>query len=52
MLCNAICNNNTELIKELYSEYNFHYIKAQRNIGASAKNRGVVEEVIITNYDT
>lgn len=47
-----LSNYNTELIKELYSEYNFHYIKAQRNIGASAKNRGVVEEVIITNYDT
>lgn len=47
-----LSNYNTELVKELYDEYNFHYIEAQRNIGAFAKNREVVEEVIITNYDT
>lgn len=47
-----LSNYNTELVKELYDGYNFHYIEAQRNIGAFAKNREVVEEVIITNYDT
>ena len=46
-----LSNYNTELIKELYQDYNFNYIKAQRNIGASAINRGKVEEVIITNYE-
>ncbi len=46
-----LSNYNTSLIKELYKGYNFHYITAQRNIGASAKNRGTVEEVIITNYN-
>ena len=46
-----LSNYNTSLIKELYKDYNFHYITAQRNIGASAKNRGAVEEVIITNYN-
>jgi DNA adenine methylase len=45
-----LSNYNTKLIKELYEGYNFHHITAQRNIGASAKNRGTVEEVIITNY--
>ena len=45
-----LSNYNTSLIKELYSGFNFHYITAQRNIGASARNRGTVEEVIITNY--
>ncbi len=45
-----LSNYNTSLIKELYKDYNFNYITAQRNIGASAKNRGIVEEVIITNY--
>lgn len=45
-----LSNYNTTLIKELYKDYNFNYVNAQRNIGAKAKNRGVVEEVIITNY--
>lgn len=46
-----LSNYNTSLIKELYKDYKFHLITAKRNIGASAKNRGIVEEVIITNYD-
>ena len=45
-----LSNYNTKLVKELYKGYNFNYVTAQRNIGASAKNRGTVEEVIITNY--
>lgn len=45
-----LSNYNTKLIKELYKGFNFNYVTAQRNIGASAKNRGAVEEVIITNY--
>ena len=45
-----LSNYNTTLVKELYKDYNFNYVNAQRNIGAKAKNRGVVEEVIITNY--
>ena len=45
-----LSNYNTRLIKELYKDYNFNYVTAQRNIGASSKNRGKVEEVIITNY--
>ena len=46
-----LSNYNTSLVKDLYKDYNFNYITAQRNIGAKAKNRGVVEEVIITNYE-
>lgn len=45
-----LSNYNTSLIKELYKGFNFNYVSAPRNIGASAKNRGKVEEVIITNY--
>ena len=45
-----LSNYNTKLIKELYKGFNFNYVEAQRNIGASSKNRGKVEEVIITNY--
>lgn len=45
-----LSNYNTSLVKELYKDYNFNYIEVQRNIGAKAKDRGIVEEVIITNY--
>ena len=46
-----LSNYNTSLIKELYKDYNFHYIEAKRNIGAKAKDRGIVEEIIITNFE-
>ena len=46
-----LSNYNTSLIRELYQGYHFHYVEAQRNIGANAKDRGIVEEVIITNYN-
>ena len=45
-----LSNYNTILVKDLYKDYNFYHIEAQRNIGAKAKDRGKVEEVIITNY--
>jgi len=45
-----LSNYNTKLVQELYKDYNFNFVTAQRNIGASSKNRGKVEEVIITNY--
>ena len=45
-----LSNYNTILVKELYKDYYFHKIEAHRNIGAKAKDRGMVEEVIITNY--
>ena len=45
-----LSNYNTKLIRELYKDYNFNYVTTNRNIGASARNRGKVEEVIITNY--
>ena len=47
-----LSNYNTSLIRELYQGYHFHYVEAQRNIGANAKDRGIVEEVIITNYNS
>ena len=47
-----LSNYNTKLVKELYKDYNFNYVTVQRNIGANSKNRGKVEEVIITNYST
>ena len=45
-----LSNHNTDFIKELYTGYNFHVIKAKRNINSKGNKRGSVEEVIITNY--
>ena len=45
-----LSNHNTDFIKELYTGYNFHIIKAKRNINSKGNKRGSVEEVIITNY--
>ena len=46
-----LSNHNTNLIKELYKDYNIHIIEAKRNINSNGKKRGKVEEVIITNYE-
>lgn len=45
-----LSNYNTTLIKELYKGFNFNYVETHRNIGAKTENRGIVEEVIITNF--
>lgn len=45
-----LSNHNTEFIRELYKEYNIHIVQAKRIINSNSNGRGVVEEVIITNY--
>ena len=45
-----LSNHNTNLIKELYKDYNIYKVKARRNINSNASKRGLVEEVIITNF--
>lgn len=45
-----LSNLNTELIRELYKDFNIHIVKANRMINSKADGRGKVEEVIVTNY--
>lgn len=45
-----LSNHNTELIRELYKDFNIKIIKANRAINSKVSGRGPVEEVIITNY--
>lgn len=45
-----LSNHNTKLINELYEGFNIYVINARRNINSNGKNRGTVEEVIITNF--
>lgn len=47
-----LSNHNTQLINELYKDYNIHHVEAKRNINSNGKKRGKVEEVIITNYNS
>lgn len=45
-------NAETEFIKELYSDFPTRTIKAKRMIGSNADTRGLVDEILIKNYDT
>lgn len=45
-----LTNHNTELINDLYKDFNIEVVPVKRMINRDAKNR-VGEEVIITNYN-
>ena len=44
-------NSSVNFIKELYSDYQIHIIKAHRAINSDGDKRGEVEEVLIKNYE-
>ena len=44
-----LTNHNTELIRELYRDYNIEVVPVHRNINSKGNSRKG-EEVIITNY--
>ena len=47
-----VCNSDCKFIKTLYSEINFKIfpIKAPRVINSNIKNRGTIDELLITSY--
>ncbi|HPS30830.1 MAG TPA: DNA adenine methylase [bacterium] len=45
-----LSNSATNLIKDLYKDYDIHIIKANRSINSDGEKRGEVEEVLIKNY--
>lgn len=45
-----LSNHNTKFIRELYKDFNIYVVNVKRLISSNSKNRGEVEEVIITNY--
>ena len=47
-----LSNSSTEFIKDLYKDYNITIVKAKRAINSNANKRGVVEEMLVTNYVT
>lgn len=46
-----LSNHNTELVNELYKDFNINVIEAKRSINSKGNKRGKVFEVIITNYE-
>lgn len=45
-----LSNSDTEFIKQLYKGYNIYIVKATRMINCDATKRGVINEVVVTNY--
>ena len=45
-----LSNHNTDLIKELYKDFNIKVVNAKRMINSNGKQRSGCEEVLIFNY--
>ncbi|MBN3881621.1 MAG: DNA adenine methylase [Nostoc sp.] len=47
-----VCNSDSEFIKHIYSDINFETskIKAARSINSNIKNRGLIDELLITSF--
>lgn len=45
-----LSNSDSKFIKNLYKDYNIHFVKATRMINCDATKRGQISEVVITNY--
>lgn len=46
-----LSNSSTDFIKELYSIYNITIVKAKRAINSDFRKRGVIDEVVVRNYE-
>ena len=46
-----LSNSSSDFIKDIYSNYNIHKVKATRVINSDASKRGQVNEFLISNYD-
>lgn len=46
-----LSNSATPFILDLYSKYNVEIVKARRSINSKASGRGVIDEVLVSNYD-
>ncbi|MBN3905807.1 MAG: DNA adenine methylase [Nostoc sp. NMS1] len=47
-----VCNSESEFIRNIYTDINFeaYKIKAARSINSNIKNRGMVDELLITSF--
>lgn len=47
-----LSNSDTKFIKDLYKKYKISFVRASRMINCDGKNRGKINEIVITNYKT
>ncbi len=45
-----LSNSDTDLMRDLYSEFNIQTVQAPRAINCKAQGRGRISELVITNY--
>ncbi|MEH1825628.1 MAG: DNA adenine methylase [Nostoc sp.] len=47
-----VCNSDSEFIQKIYTDINFetYKIKATRSINSNTKNRGMIDELLITSF--
>ena len=45
-----LSNSDTDFIKSLYKEYTINLVSARRMINCDATKRGIINEVVVTNY--
>lgn len=45
-----LSNSDTKFIKDLYHKYNIKLVQATRMINSDGKNRGKINEIVVTNY--
>ncbi|MGV8162772.1 MAG: DNA adenine methylase [Candidatus Nanoarchaeia archaeon] len=49
--CNCMASNSdTDFVKKLYPKYSINTVMAKRMINCRADSRGVIKEIVITNY--
>ena len=46
-----LSNSSTDLIRNLYKEYNIFSIKAKRSVNSKGNGRGDISEVLVKNYE-
>jgi len=45
-----LSNSDTPIVRDLYADFTIESVSAKRNVGASARSRNVVNEVLVRNY--
>jgi len=46
-----LSNSSADYIKDIYSDYTIHVVKATRSINSDAEKRGSIDELLIRNYE-
>lgn len=45
-----LSNSDTKFIRDLYKKFNIHTVYAKRYINSNSEGRGVIAEIVVTNY--